>query len=187
MLKKLFLEIACLLQLDRLAERWNSAILYSRRRRYEKILGYQLTFIYQGAGDIHLAGDITKFRIGSHSHLKTNTFIECSGGVTIGDYLHSARGLTIFSTRHNWKNTTTIPYDPISTSAPVTIGNFVWIGSNVTILPGSTIGNGVIIGAGSVIRGEIQDGAVVIGNPAQIINQRDMNQFWEMHEKKAFF
>ena len=48
------------------------------------------------------------------------------------------------------------------------IGHDVWLGFGALILPGATIGNGVIIGAGSVVRGEIPDYAVVTGNPAQV-------------------
>lgn len=55
---------------------------------------------------------------------------------------------------------------------PVLIGDDVWIGDSVIILPGSRIGNGVILGAGCVVRGEIPDYAVVIGNPGKIIRYR---------------
>lgn len=55
---------------------------------------------------------------------------------------------------------------------PVFIGNDVWIGSRVTILPGTRIGNGVIIGAGAVVSGEIPDMAVAAGNPAKIVKYR---------------
>lgn len=56
--------------------------------------------------------------------------------------------------------------------APVTIGNDVWIGESVIILPGSHIGDGVILGAGAVVRGDVPDYAVVIGNPAQVVRYR---------------
>ena len=52
---------------------------------------------------------------------------------------------------------------------PVTIGHNVWIGGSVTILPGVIIGNGVTIGAGSVVTRDVPDNVVVAGNPARII------------------
>ncbi len=55
---------------------------------------------------------------------------------------------------------------------PVNIGNDVWIGSRVTILPGVNIGNGVIIGAGAVVCKDIPDFTIVGGNPAKIIKHR---------------
>lgn len=56
---------------------------------------------------------------------------------------------------------------------PVIISDDVWIGSNVIILPGSKIGTGTILGTGAVIRGNIPDYAIAIGNPAQVIKIRN--------------
>ena len=58
------------------------------------------------------------------------------------------------------------------TVAPVYIGDDVWIGTRVIILPGVRIGNGVIIGAGAVVTKDIPDYAVVGGIPAKIIRYR---------------
>lgn len=55
---------------------------------------------------------------------------------------------------------------------PVIIGDDVWIGARVTILPGAKIGTGVIVGAGAVVAGEIPDYAVVGGVPAKVIKYR---------------
>lgn len=52
---------------------------------------------------------------------------------------------------------------------PVTIGDNVWIGGSVTILPGVTIGNNVTIGAGSVVTKDIPDNVVAVGNPCRVI------------------
>ena len=55
---------------------------------------------------------------------------------------------------------------------PVFIGNDVWIGHRVTILPGCRIGDGVIIGAGAVVTGEIPPYTIVGGVPAKVIRKR---------------
>lgn len=52
------------------------------------------------------------------------------------------------------------------------IGHDVWLGYNALILPGARVGNGVIIGAGAVVRGTIPDYSVVTGNPGQVIRMR---------------
>ncbi len=52
------------------------------------------------------------------------------------------------------------------------IGNDVWIGFGAVLCPGTTIGNGVIVGAGAVVRGAVPDYAVVTGNPAQVLRMR---------------
>lgn len=52
---------------------------------------------------------------------------------------------------------------------PVTIGNNVWMGGNVTIVPGVTIGDNCVIGAGSVVTRDIPANTVAVGNPARVI------------------
>ena len=54
---------------------------------------------------------------------------------------------------------------------PITVGNSVWIGANVTVLPGVTIGNYVIIGAGSVVNRDIPDGVIAVGVPCKVIRK----------------
>lgn len=53
----------------------------------------------------------------------------------------------------------------------ITIGNNVWIGGNVVILPGVHIGNGCVIGAGSVVTKDIPDNVVAFGNPCKVVRQ----------------
>ena len=52
---------------------------------------------------------------------------------------------------------------------PITIGDNVWFGGHCTVLPGVTIGNNAVIGAGSVVTKDVPDNAVVAGNPARIL------------------
>lgn len=59
----------------------------------------------------------------------------------------------------------------ISTSKPINIGDDVWIGANATICPGVTIGNGTVIGAGSVVTKDIPSGVVAAGNPCRVIRK----------------
>jgi acetyltransferase-like isoleucine patch superfamily enzyme len=59
------------------------------------------------------------------------------------------------------------------TSKNINVGEDVWIGANVIVLPGVTIGNHAVIGAGSVITSDIQDYAVAVGNPAKVIKLRN--------------
>ena len=56
---------------------------------------------------------------------------------------------------------------------PVVIGNDVWIGDRVVILPGVHIGSGSIIGAGAVVTKDIPDNAIAAGVPARVIRFRD--------------
>lgn len=58
-------------------------------------------------------------------------------------------------------------------SGPDTVlGHDVWLGKDARILPGAVLGNGVIVGAGAVVRGEVPDYAVVAGNPGRVVKMR---------------
>ena len=61
---------------------------------------------------------------------------------------------------------------PIPPRRPITIGNDVWIGARVIILPGVTVGNHTVIGAGSVVTKDVPNYAIVGGNPARVIRDR---------------
>lgn len=54
---------------------------------------------------------------------------------------------------------------------PITVGDSVWIGANVSVLPGVTIGSNTIIGAGSVVTKDIPDGVIAVGNPCKVIRK----------------
>ena len=54
---------------------------------------------------------------------------------------------------------------------PINVGNNVWFGGNVVVLPGVTIGNNTIIGAGSVVTKNIPDNCIAVGNPCKVIKQ----------------
>ncbi len=72
-------------------------------------------------------------------------------------------------------------HDPKSTSwegqfptQPISIGNNVWVGANVTILKGAQIGNGCIVATGAVVtKGTYPDNSIIAGNPAKVIKQVD--------------
>ena len=89
--------------------------------------------------------------------------------VTIGDDCFIGPGVSIYTAYHST--------DPVERNSrrewaePVTIGNNVWIGGSVTILPGVTIGNNVTIGAGSVVTKNIPDNVVAVGNPCKVIKK----------------
>ncbi len=59
--------------------------------------------------------------------------------------------------------------EPKERELPITIGEDCWLGGNVTVLSGVTIGDRCIIGAGSVLTKDIQSDCVAVGNPAKVI------------------
>jgi maltose O-acetyltransferase len=63
----------------------------------------------------------------------------------------------------------------ITTTRPVKIGSDCWVGGNVTILPGVTIGNNVIIAAGAVVTKDVPDNVIAGGVPARILKENGEN------------
>lgn len=99
------------------------------------------------------------------------------GNVTIGDHFHSGSGIMIITQNHNYYSPERLPYDEKDIIKDVTIGKCCWIGSRVIILPGTILEDGVVVQAGAVVFGRIPKGAVVGGNPAQIIKYRDLKKY----------
>ncbi|GAA1112317.1 hypothetical protein GCM10009630_06750 [Kribbella jejuensis] len=100
-----------------------------------------------------------------------NPFSAVRGEVTIGDGVRIGAHTSLLAFNHG-----TEPGEPIfrqpHTSLGITIGDDVWIGSNVTILDGVTIGPHTIIGAGAVVTKDIPANSVAAGNPARILRSR---------------
>lgn len=94
-------------------------------------------------------------------------------GTIIGSHVMMGAEVIIFSRNHN-TDKTDIPMcqQGFGPSEPVTIGNDVWIGSRVILLPGVTIGDGCVIGAGAVVAKSVPPYSVVVGNPAKVIKSR---------------
>lgn len=110
-------------------------------------------------------------KVGNHSELGTRCVIQ--SGVQIGDDVIMGPDIKIYTKNHNYAALDKpIRAQGESDIMPVIIGNDVWIGANVIILPGRKIGNHAVLAAGSVITKDIPDYAVVGGNPAKIIKMR---------------
>jgi maltose O-acetyltransferase len=89
--------------------------------------------------------------------------------ITIGSNVMLAPGVHIYTAHHPLDVATRISGPELAT--PVTIGDNVWIGGRAIILPGVTIGEGAVIGAGSVVTRDVEAGAIVAGNPARFIRR----------------
>ena len=128
----------------------------------EAVAVYSNTYL-QNPQNLHIGTNVT---------IQPMTYIEASGGVTIGDDTSIAHGVSIMSETHNTDDKETPFKCQGMTYKPVKIGNDVWVGAKVTIMAGVTIGNKAIIGANSVVTKDIPDYAVAVGAPARIIKYR---------------
>lgn len=114
-------------------------------------------------------GSGKQVRIGNNSGIGVNCFV---GAVTIGDNVMMGPDVVILSANHKFDCLDVPMCEQGSSVSSVTIGNDVWLGTRVIVLPGKTIGNGAILAAGAVITKDVDDYAIVGGNPARVIKYR---------------
>lgn len=109
--------------------------------------------------------------LGNNSGIGINACL--NGTVSIGDDVMMAPECMIYTANHRYDRTD-VPMRLQGTSEerPVRIGNDVWIGARVTILPGVTVGDHSIISAGAVVTKDVPDYGIVGGVPAKVIKYR---------------
>jgi acetyltransferase-like isoleucine patch superfamily enzyme len=185
-MKKILVKIFYLFFIDIFIEKTLAAAAYAKVYRLAK-KGIKINFIIQNGFQLQVTGDPRNLEIDSSSHIKSNSFIDCRAKVKIGKYFHVGSGLTIYTGNHNYRSTLSIPYDRFDICKPVTIGDFVWAGANVSILPGVTVGEGAVIGLGSVVTKDVPPLAIVAGNPAIIKKYRDKKIFEKLKKEKKYY
>ena len=134
---------------------------------------------------------------GGKSYVTHNTYLGDSvnfngmsmsgnGKITIGSYFHSGVNCQIITSFPNYESTA-IPYDTTNIDKDVTIGDCVWLGNNVIVLGGVTIGEGAIIQAGSVICKDIPAYGIAGGHPAKVFKYRDIEHYKLLKEQNKFY
>ena len=126
-----------------------------------------------------------KMEIGDNVHIGEGAFFRAEGGLKIGDNTHFARNVTIYTHSHNYEGEV-LPYDDTHRYREVIIERNVWIGINVTILPGSHICEGAIIGAGAVVAGRVEKFDICGAPTAAKIKSRDEAHYNEKDSKKLY-
>lgn len=108
--------------------------------------------------------------IGNNTYINYNCCFLDSAKVTIGDYVYMGPNCNIFTPchpiHHELRKEKVTEY-----ALPVTVGSHSWIGGDVVITPGVTIGENCVIGAGSVVTKNIPDNSIAVGNPCKVIRQ----------------
>ena len=114
-----------------------------------------------------------KLIIGSNCNIGEYSQVTAINKLTIGDGLLTGRYVYIGDNAHGGLSLEEAVIPPaerdLKSKGPITIGNNVWIGDKVTILPGGTIGDNVIIGANSVVTHDIPSNSMAAGAPAKVV------------------
>ena len=107
--------------------------------------------------------------IGNHFYTNHNCTILDGAKVTFGDHVFIAPNV-VFSTAGHAIDAGQRA-DGLEIALPITVGDNVWIGANVSVLPGVSIGSNTIIGAGSVVNKDIPEGVIAAGVPCRVIRK----------------
>ncbi|MCM1365281.1 MAG: sugar O-acetyltransferase [Faecalibacterium sp.] len=122
--------------------------------------------------------------VGDNFYANSNCIILDVGKVKIGDNVMFGPNVSIITAGH--------PIHPESRRSryeygmPITIGNDVWIGTNTVICPGASVGNGCVIGAGSVVTKAMPDNTVCVGNPCRVLREITDEDRKYLYKKQEF-
>lgn len=102
------------------------------------------------------------------------------------DAIRCGKDLLVLTQNHNYESDL-LPYGKDIIKKDVIIDNYVWIGSRVTLLPGTHICEGAIIQAGSVVHGTIPPLAIAGGNPAKVFKYRNKEHYEKLKKENKVF
>ncbi len=108
-------------------------------------------------------------RIGEATFINHGAYLMDAGKITIGSHCFIGPNCGMYTAIHAM-----LPEERnrgIERAKPIVLGDNVWLGGDVTILPGVTIGSNTVIGAGSVVTKDIPSGVVAAGNPCRVMRE----------------
>lgn len=117
-------------------------------------------------------GNDVAIRIGDDCGFAGGSVISAVKSITIGSHVNLARNCYIADHTHAYQDVTSdIASQGLTDIRPVTLEEGVWLGENVVVLPGVTIGRGSVVGANSVVNVSLPEYCVAIGVPARIVRR----------------
>ena len=166
------------------AEEWLGSLL----RPIPSLLGFILRYLFykvlfqrlggfgymmRGIQFIHSYG----ISMGRNHHINTGCTFDGRGGMVIGDNVLFGPNVVVVSSQHRWDLSATLPIiEQGHRKAKIEIGNDCWIGANAVVTPGVSLGEGTVVGAGSVVTSSTEPYSIVAGAPARKIGTRDHSE-----------
>jgi len=142
-----------------------------KKKKLDKLSIDRPTYIHCTATFHFHAG----IKIGRYCRIGHLCHIDGEGGVEIGDGTIFAPKVVILSSSQVYQGNSLLPYTENDKKLPVKIGRGCWLGWGAIVCPGVTIGDGAIVGVGSVVTKDVLRGHIVGGNPARTLKVRDEN------------
>lgn len=158
----------------------------SKIRRWKLKISQGITIptsTYIGPG-CQITGAGKEIRIGENTTLVS--FVKLDGPIQIGNNVIIAPNCTLIARNHDFSKSDALPYGTGYEFKPIIISDNVWIGSNVSIIPGVHIDEGAIIGMGSVVTNDVLKCSCVGGNPAEIIGMRDEEHYHRLVDEHKY-
>ena len=123
------------------------------------------------------AGGMGDVVIGTNSQINSGCVIYTGNGVTIGANVLIAANCTFAPTNHEYRRRDMLIMEQRfrPSKGGIVIEDDVWIGANVVLLDGAILRRGCVIGAGSLVRGEVPEYAIAVGSPLEIVGYRGEN------------
>lgn len=103
--------------------------------------------------------------LGERIFINSGCKFQDQGGVVIGDDCLIGHNTVMATLNHDLMPSRRADMHP----APIVVGRNVWIGSNVTVLPGVTIGDNAVVAAASVVTKDVPENTIVVGSPARVV------------------
>lgn len=116
--------------------------------------------------------------IGDRCVIGARTSLTAHTSVVLGDDVWCGQDVFVSDASHGYQDPTLPIGRQLGAHQPVRIGDGSWIGHGSIILPGTTIGRNVVVGAGSVVRGAVADHAVVGGTPVRVLRRFEPGIGW---------
>jgi maltose O-acetyltransferase len=119
--------------------------------------------------------------IGTASTINQKCRLDSRGGITIGNNVSISAEVAILTAEHNVQSP-----DFAGIVEPVTIGDYVFIGTRAIILPGVTLGEGSVVAAGAVVTKNVLEYSIVGGIPARVLGTRARGLRYNVHYRRLF-
>jgi acetyltransferase-like isoleucine patch superfamily enzyme len=134
-----------------------------------------------GGGELLIAPtayleNVTEMSLGDNIQFGHGCWVAATGGLIIGHNSGIGPKVVIHTANHNFRDPGIRILDQGHDHKPVVIGNDVWIAAGAIVLPGTTLGDGVVVAAGSVVSGNVAPYSVVAGFPARKIGIRRLEE-----------
>jgi carbonic anhydrase/acetyltransferase-like protein (isoleucine patch superfamily) len=120
----------------------------------------------------------TALRIGDGCLIGRGSGIVAHESIEIGNDVFTGHNIYITDANHGYEDPDTPIGRQFGFAKPVVIGSGSWIGHGTVVLPGANIGRQVVVGAGSVVAGDLPDYCVAVGTPACVVRQYDPDRGW---------